>query len=199
VAHATRRARPQPAVVEQHHALPLPDTGTLRIAVIADTHSRPHPRAKALLAAWKPEAIVHAGDIGDLDTAIDPFAELAPVLAVRGNIDARAPHLPDVIVLDLMRAEARALRIFVTHIAVNGPRLRADAARAAIARQAALVICGHSHVPFIGRDHGLGMFNPGSIGPRRFALPIVFGTLEIDARGVHLAHTDAETGRAWSP
>lgn len=199
MAKAFHRARAQAVTNEQHHVLEVPSTGALRIAVVADTHSRPHPRTTALLAAWQPAAIVHAGDIGDLATAIDPLAEIAPVLAVRGNIDGRAPHLPDVIVLDLVRGDTRALRILVTHIAVNGPRLRADAVRAAVARHADLVICGHSHVPFIGRDRGIGVFNPGSVGPRRFALPIVFGTLEIDARGVQFGHVDAETGLSWSP
>lgn len=31
----------------------------------------------------------------------------------------------------------------------------------------------HSHVPFIGADRGITMFNPGSTGPRRFMPPIV--------------------------
>jgi predicted phosphodiesterase len=35
------------------------------------------------------------------------------------------------------------------------------------------VVCGHSHVPFIGADRGITMLNPGSVGPRRFMLPIV--------------------------
>lgn len=200
VATTFRRARsPAPAVNEQHQVLELPSTGMTRIAVIADTHSRPHARAEALLTAWQPRAIVHAGDIGDLETALDPFTEIAPVFVVRGNIDGRAPHLPDIVVLDLVRGDTRALRIMVMHIAVNGPRLRADAVRAAVARQADLVICGHSHIPFIGRDRGIAVFNPGSIGPRRFALPIVYGTIEIDERGVQFGHVDAETGRVWSP
>ena len=60
-------------------------------------------------------------------------------------------------------------------------------------------MCGHSHVPFIGTDRGLAMFNPGSIGPRRFHLPIVFGTIAISPARVHLAHHDCATGAPWSP
>jgi predicted phosphodiesterase len=91
------------------------------------------------------------------------------------------------------------LRIYLTHIAVNGPKLRADVARMARAEHASLVVCGHSHVPFIAQDRELAVFNPGSIGPRRFHLPIVFGTIAITPRGVRLAHVDCETGRPWSP
>jgi len=43
-------------------------------------------------------------------------------------------------------------------------------AKLARAEHASLVVCGHSHVPFIGQDKGITVFNPGSIGPRRFSL-----------------------------
>jgi uncharacterized protein len=61
------------------------------------------------------------------------------------------------------------------------------------------VVCGHSHVPFLGRDRGLTVFNPGSIGPRRFHLPIVFGTIDVTLAGLRFAHVDCETGMQWSP
>jgi uncharacterized protein len=168
-----------------------------RIAVVADTHSRPHPDASAHLAALEPDAIFHAGDIGEL-SVLDDLARVAPVLAVRGNIDSHARQLPDVLTIDL-DADGRTFRILLIHIAVYGPRLRADVAKMARAEKASLVVCGHSHVPFIGQDAGLTVFNPGSIGPRRFTLPIVFGTIEVAPTGVRLTHIDCETGRAWSP
>jgi predicted phosphodiesterase len=62
-----------------------------------------------------------------------------------------------------------------------------------------MIVCGHSHVPFVGKDRGLTVFNPGSIGPRRFHLPIVFGVLEIAAGKLSLRHVDCETGGAWEP
>ena len=173
------------------------DAGGGRIAVVADTHSRPHPRTAELLEQQRPAAILHAGDIGD-DGVLESLAALAPLHAVRGNIDGRAGDLPDVLVIDV-RAPSGTLRIYLTHIAVVGPRLRADVARAARAAGAQMVICGHSHVPFIGRDRGLTVFNPGSIGPRRFSLPIVFGTIDLAPAAVRLAHIDAETGARWSP
>ncbi|MCL4223205.1 MAG: YfcE family phosphodiesterase [Myxococcales bacterium] len=170
--------------------------GALRLAAVADTHSRPHPAVAAQLAAWRPDAILHAGDIGER-AVLDELATIAPVLAVRGNIDARAADLPDVLVIDV--TGERPLRLLLTHIAIAGVRLRADVARLARAAGASLVVCGHSHVPFISEDRGLVVFNPGSSGPRRFHLPIVHGTIELGAGGVRLAHVDAETGRAWTP
>jgi len=96
--------------------------------------------------------------------------------------------------------EAGALRILMLHIGVAGPRLRADAGKLAREARAQLVVCGHSHVPFIGNERGLTVFNPGSCGPRRFHLPIVLGTIDVAQNGaVKLAHVDVETGRAWTP
>jgi putative phosphoesterase len=173
-------------------------SGVLNLAVVADTHSHPHAAIHEHLSAIAPDAILHAGDIGDL-AVIDRLAETAPVFAVRGNIDARTTHgLPDILTLDLTGDE-QALRVLLIHIAVSGPRLRADVARLARAERASLVVCGHSHVPFIGRDRELTVFNPGSIGPRRFHLPIVFGTIAITPAGVRLAHIDCDTGRPWTP
>ena len=92
-----------------------------------------------------------------------------------------------------------ALELLLLHIAVYGPKLRADAARLAVEAGARVVVCGHSHVPFVGRDRGFTVFNPGSIGPRRMHLPIVFGVLEIAAGKLTLEHFDCETGALWSP
>lgn len=174
--------------------------GALRLAIVADTHSAPHANMGKLLRDAAPHAILHGGDIGDL-AVLRELEAIAPTLAVRGNIDGNANDLPDVLSIDL-RDEARdesLLRILLVHIAVYGPKLRAEVARRARAEGAMMVVCGHSHVPFIGRDRGLVVFNPGSIGPRRFHLPIVFGMLELKAGKVDLAHFSCETGERWLP
>ena len=168
-----------------------------RIVAVADTHSRPHPAMVERLVALEPSAILHAGDVGEA-TVLDELAKIAPLFAVRGNIDKRTPALPDVLTLEF-EGDERTLRILLLHIAVQGPRLRADVARMARKESASLIVCGHSHVPFIGQDHELTVFNPGSIGPRRFHLPIVFGTIDVTAEGARLAHIDCETGRPWTP
>ena len=43
------------------------------------------------------------------------------------------------------------------------------------------------------------VFNPGSAGPRRFSLPIVFGTLALGKGGLRLEHVSCETGANWAP
>lgn len=191
---AARVHTPLVARVQQ----PLRADGTLTLGVVADTHSRPDPRGLELLRALKPDAIVHGGDIGDVEV-LRLLEHVAPVHAVRGNIDERLPEAPDALVLELTHDGQVQLRALVTHIAVAGPKLRADAARLARAEKASLILCGHSHVPFFGNDRGLTVFNPGSVGPRRFTLPILFGVLKVTSSGVSLHHVDVETGQRWEP
>jgi putative phosphoesterase len=178
--------------------LSLSEQGALRLAVVADTHSRLHPDAADRIRELAPAAILHAGDIGDRKV-LDALAKVAPVIAVRGNIDERATDLPDSVSIDVRAGGDTVLTLLLMHIAVHGPKIRADAARLATSHDARLIVCGHSHVPFVGRDRGLTVFNPGSIGPRRFQLPIVFGVLEIASSRLLLRHVDCETGEAWHP
>ncbi len=180
--------------------LDLPQGRPLRLVVVADTHGRPHPRAADLIARERPDAILHAGDVGELEV-LDALAPLAPeLIAVRGNIDAVTAELPDVIHLEVFDRDALFVTVMLLHIAVYGPRLRADARRLAERHRARLVVCGHSHVPLILQDRGVAVFNPGSIGPRRFALPVVFGVCQIDRHaGIRCHHVDCDTGQRWRP
>lgn len=172
--------------------------GALRIVAVADTHGRPHPHAARLIAEQAPDLILHAGDIGDY-AVLDALGELAPVLAVRGNIDPPAREIPGALTLELEERGASLAKLLVVHIGVDGPKIRRDAARLAEAEGASLVVCGHSHVPYVGRDRGLSVFNPGSMGPRRFRFPILFGVIEVGRQGITLRHVDCETGQAWAP
>ena len=197
---ASTPARPAASVRHERRDVPCLPGRPARVVVVADTHSRPHPASRALIMDRAPDLILHAGDIGEL-AVVDALAEIAPVVAVRGNIDDRASGIADVVTLTFTREGAVALRLLLLHIAVAGVRIRADVARLAHAERASLVVCGHSHIPFMVDERGLTLFNPGSVGPRRFGLPIVFGTLEIPmpGAGLRLAHVDCETGAEWAP
>jgi putative phosphoesterase len=178
--------------------VPISEAGALDVVVVADTHGQAHPNARPLIERLAPQLILHAGDIGDA-AVLEPLREVAPLLAVRGNIDGRLSGFVDSMDIDFVRGERSVLKVLLTHIAVYGPKLRAEVVRLAAARAARVVLCGHSHVPFLGRDKGLVMFNPGSIGPRRFQLPITFGVLSIRPEQVSLRHISCETGETWLP
>jgi putative phosphoesterase len=172
--------------------------GALRIVAVADTHSEPHAALDSRLASLAPGLIVHAGDIGDL-AVVRALERHAPVIAVRGNIDGRVPGVPDVATVDVCDGDRVVLRMVLMHIAVYGPSLRADAKRIAKSEEASLIVCGHSHVPFARRDGSITVFNPGSVGPRRGQLPILFGVIEVSRESVVLRHVDCETGLDWKP
>jgi putative phosphoesterase len=172
------------------------ESGALRIVAVADTHGRPHPKLATRIDELAPARIFHAGDVGDLAVLRD-LEKHAPVTAVRGNIDGR--DLPDRVTIEVRNNGSTLLKILMTHIAVYGPKLRADIAHIARAEDASLVVCGHSHVPFAAHDKGITVFNPGSVGPRRFQLPIVLGVIDVSASNVSVRHIDCETGLAWKP
>ncbi len=176
----------------------LPSTGSCRVALISDTHSKAHKDAVKHVKAQNPDLILHGGDIGDL-AVLAPFKKLAPLHFVRGNIDPHAPELADSIDISFESAGKPVFRLLLTHIAVYGPKLRADARALAKAHNCTMVVCGHSHVPFIGTDRGVSMINPGSIGPRRFNLPITFGVLDVSPQRLEARHISCETGEVWLP
>jgi putative phosphoesterase len=176
----------------------VPEQGQVRVVVVADTHGRPHPNAAALISRLAPALILHGGDIGEL-SVLDQLRQLAPLFAVRGNIDARVRGVPDSMDIELRAGAHSLIKLLLIHIAVYGPKLRGEVARLAQAHSARFVVCGHSHVPFIGRDKGLTLFNPGSIGPRRFQLPITLGVMEIGGDGISMRHVSCETGETWLP
>ncbi len=137
------------------------------IGLISDTHGLLRPEALGLLRGS--DAIVHAGDIGHPGILAE-LALLAPVTAVRGNVDTPAwcRSLPETDRLDA----GDATWLYVLH---DIAKLDADAASGVRA-----VICGHSHKPRIWWKDGVLMVNPGSAGPRRFSLPISVGRLVAD-------------------
>jgi hypothetical protein len=137
------------------------------IGVISDTHGLLRP--EALEALRGSEQIIHAGDVG-LPEILEQLREIAPVTAVRGNIDkaAWARKLPETEVLQF-----GGVSLYVLH-----DLAKLDLKPAAAGFKA--VIYGHSHVPKQEQREGVLYFNPGSAGPRRFKLPITMGKLFLD-------------------
>ena len=66
---------------------PAPARAALIIGVISDTHGLLRPEALAALRGS--DYIIHAGDIGD-PLILKTLAEIAPVTAIRGNVDREA-------------------------------------------------------------------------------------------------------------
>lgn len=140
----------------------------MRLGVISDTHGLLRPEAVEALRGS--DAIIHAGDVGD-PAILAKLREIAPVTAVRGNVDhgAWARKLPETNVLEI-----GGISIYVLHI-LEKLDVKPEAAGFAA------VIYGHSHVPKKEMKNDVLYFNPGSAGPKRFRLPVSVGRLDIEA------------------
>jgi uncharacterized protein len=143
----------------------------MRIGVISDTHGLMRP--EALRALQGAEHILHAGDVGD-PAILDALRAIAPVTAIRGNIDEGGPcsHLPST---ELVELGGRS--IYMLH---DVKKLDLNPEAVGIAA----VVFGHSHKPLVEWRRGVLFLNPGSAGPRRFELPVTFAWLKIEANEV---------------
>jgi uncharacterized protein len=144
------------------------------IGVVSDTHGLLRPELLTALASVT--HILHAGDVGD-PNILTQLAAIAPVTAIRGNIDTHGPTslLPATELLELA-----GTLIYMVHA-------REDLDISPKAAGIAAVIYGHSHKPSIEHRRGVLYLNPGSAGPRRFNLPITCALLRIQN-----AHPEAE-------
>ena len=140
---------------------------TFRLGIISDTHGLLRPEAERILAGV--DHIIHGGDIGSPDI-IAALCRIAPVTAIRGNVDthAWAERYGET---ELVQLAGRS--IFVLH---DRKALAIDPA----ARGIDVVISGHSHVPKIETVGSVLYLNPGSAGRRRFKLPITLAILDIE-------------------
>ena len=138
------------------------------IGVISDTHGLLRPEAVEALRGS--DRILHAGDVGAPEI-LEELARVAPVTAIRGNVDTQpwARSLPLTHVIEI-----EGISIFMLHD-LGQLDLKPEAAGFRV------VIYGHSHKPKLEEKNGVLCFNPGSAGPRRFALPISVGRLTIAA------------------
>ena len=136
------------------------------IGVISDTHGLLRPEALAALAGV--EHILHAGDVGDA-AILDALREIAPVTAIRGNVDGwgECAELPTTDVVEL------AGKLFYLVHSVR------DLAIDPVAAGVAVVVSGHSHKAAIEMKKGVMYLNPGSAGPRRFSLPVTVALVTV--------------------
>lgn len=136
------------------------------IGIISDTHNL--LRLEAVNALKGSDIIIHAGDIGRSEI-IERLKNIAPVYAVRGNID-RSPWGNTLPITDIIEISGKFL--YVLH---NIHEIDVDPVAAGFDA----VISGHSHKPNIENKNGVFFINPGSAGPRRFSLPVTIASLQI--------------------
>lgn len=165
--------------------------GPQTLGIISDTHGLVRPEAVRALEDC--DLLIHAGDVGTPEV-LEELRAIAPLVAVRGNVDAgswaKALAWSEVV-------DAGQQQLYVLH---NLEELDLDPAAAGFR----VVISGHSHKPALVERDGVLYLNPGSAGPRRFALPICLARIEVRGRNlfpefVELVPGGSELPRATRP
>ncbi len=136
------------------------------VGVLSDTHGLLRPTVVAALQGV--DLIVHAGDVGGVNI-LPRLREIEPVVAVRGNVD-HGPWLLDLPETEVVTVGAASL--YVLH---DVHALDLNPATAGFHA----IISGHSHRPAATWRDGVLYLNPGSVGPRRFQLPISLARLRV--------------------
>jgi len=136
------------------------------VAVIPDTHGLLRPEVVEQLQSC--DHIIHAGDIGSFEV-VEQLQELAPLSMVRGNVDTAAWALA------IPQTDFFQLDAIMMYCLLDLQQLDLDP----VAAELKLVITGHAHQPALFEKDGVMYLNPGSIGPRRFSLPISMAKIKL--------------------
>ena len=129
------------------------------VGLLSDTHGWLDPLLVDIFNEHKVVRIFHAGDIGR-ESILEELKEVAPVTAVKGNIDGG-----DLRYLPVNNIESVAeRRIALTHIA-GSPKYPERRVIALIEQENPdIIVVGHSHIPVVGRVNGTMWVNPGAAG-----------------------------------
>ena len=139
------------------------------IGIISDTHGRLPLSLREVFEGV--DLIIHAGDVGEPEI-LDGLEEIAPTVAVRGNMDfARwAQRLPTVETIEvnqtLLLVVHDVYRLHLKHD-IEAPKI---------------VISGHTHRPQQENNQGVLHINPGSAGYPKHGQPPTVALLQIEGQ-----------------
>jgi len=164
----------------------------MKIGVVSDTHGYFDRRLPGLLAGV--EEILHAGDVGPREV-LDQIATIAPVQAVRGNVDSVSMELPPTLTRrydgievhmlhELPRAQSMVREWAQAWPFTGKQAVHCEQFLRSLPDTCRVVIFGHSHEPCLEVLAGKLFFNPGSAGKKRFSLPRCCGLLDVLPEGV---------------
>jgi len=141
------------------------------VGLIADTHGLMRPEALKALSGV--DLILHAGDVGE-SAVLDALWAIAPVHAVRGNVDHDGAGLRDSLLLQL-----DGVQVHLSH----GHELGSPTPAALAARyQADVIVYGHTHRSLVTHVGPTLVINPGAAGPPRFHVKPSVGLLTLPSR-----------------
>ncbi len=160
--------------------MPEKTNNVKKIGVISDTHIP--ARAACLPAAVSGhftgvDLIIHCGDIVSPEVLLE-LGLIAPVYAVRGNMDPYELNLAQELVFEVNNRH----NICVTHGSGSPNGLKNRLYKKFMAANPSIILYGHSHVPENTVYNGLTFFNPGSCttGVRKNSI----GILSVNDAGI---------------
>jgi putative phosphoesterase len=153
----------------------------MRVGVISDTHipATANTLPPIVFDVFKDVALIlHAGDLVEL-SVLDELRAIAPVEAVAGNMDEPEVHLK------LPAKKTIPLGKYTVGL-IHG-KYKIDTQREMIRKEfddVDLIVYGHSHAPFWGKEKGMYFLNPGSPTDKRYAPYNSIAVLEISDDGL---------------
>jgi hypothetical protein len=145
--------------------------GHVTLGIISDTHGQLPAAIHEIFKGVG--AILHAGDIGD-ETILDELRAIAPVGAVRGNMDWGdwARRLPGTDIIEVGK-----VRIGMVHDPYQMPAdFKSGKCR--------IIVSGHTHRALIAEENGILYVNPGSAGQPRSNRPASVALLHVSGKQV---------------
>ncbi len=143
-----------------------------KIGVISDTHGKLHSKVKDIFKGV--DHIIHAGDVCGINV-LEALEEIAPVTAVKGNMDGGE------LSLKLNAAESVRLGkayIYVMHIP-HMLDIEPDE------KGINVIITGHTHIAKIETRNNVLYLNPGSTTyPKQYTSPTV-ALLKVDEKEIN--------------
>lgn len=134
------------------------------VGIISDTHGL--IRESVIENLKNCSLIIHAGDIGNIKI-IDELEKISKVICIRGNCDKDEDLklISKNEIIDIL-----GFKIYIIHDIKD---MKEEPSKFD------LIIHGHSHKSSINIINNVIYINPGSVGPRRFKLPITMMKLNI--------------------
>ena len=152
----------------------------MKILVVSDTHGHDENLMRALQRELPIDALIHCGDLEGSEEYI-PEAVECPCYFVRGNNDFFS-YLP---------AEEEfwigKKKVFITHghsyyVSMETEQIREEGA----ARNADIIMFGHTHRPYFEERDGITVLNPGSLSfPRQEGRRGSYMILETDGEEIY--------------
>lgn len=148
----------------------------MKVLIVSDTHRRNENFFAVMEKVGPVDLVVHCGDVEGAEAIITEAAG-CPVEIVQGNNDfwSAMPREKEFFI--------GRLKVFLTHghnyyVSMNYEIIKQEAK----AREAQIVMCGHTHKPVIDIGEKVTVINPGSLSyPRQEGRKPSYILMEIDS------------------